>query len=297
MTNLSDFGAARQGRVLPEIHQRYHLVVYGLLMSVVFCLLSASVVVGQGDNETAWLRGPQVRKPDLPAGQPKTVRQYLVRPVYDKYQRTEIARTGAAIDAVGSGWVIINANEDASAAVADLGYSVQAISPTSGILAFPDYDSEYHDYAEMVAELAQAALDHPDIVELFSIGKSYEGRDLWMAKVSDNPALDEAEPEILFSAHQHGKEHLSVEQVLYILRVLTDEYHLTPQIRYLVNSREIFILFDVNPDGGEYDHSGGYYHDWRKNRQPNSGSPDSRYRSEPQLGLCVGLLWWFQREP
>jgi carboxypeptidase T len=87
--------------------------------------------------------------------------------------------------------------------------------------------------------------------------------------VSDNPGLDESEPEILFQVHQHANEHLTVEQGLYLLRILTEEYDATPQITSLVNSREIYILFDVNPDGGEYDHSGSSYYNWRKNRQPN----------------------------
>ncbi|HEY0733651.1 MAG TPA: M14 family zinc carboxypeptidase, partial [Herpetosiphonaceae bacterium] len=39
-----------------------------------------------------------------------------------------------------------------------------------------------------------------------------------------------------------------------------------------VNSREIYIVFNLNPDGGEYDIATGSYRTWRKNRQPNSGS-------------------------
>jgi carboxypeptidase T len=39
-----------------------------------------------------------------------------------------------------------------------------------------------------------------------------------------------------------------------------------------VNDREIWIVPDLNPDGGEYDIASGSYRSWRKNRQPNSGS-------------------------
>ena len=53
---------------------------------------------------------------------------------------------------------------------------------------FPSYDSRYHTYAEMVAEIQAAQAAHPDIVALRSIGKSYQGRTLWVAKVSDNVA-------------------------------------------------------------------------------------------------------------
>jgi hypothetical protein len=43
---------------------------------------------------------------------------------------------------------------------------------------FPPYDSLYHTYPEMVAEIQATRDAHPDIVALSSIGKSYQGRDL-----------------------------------------------------------------------------------------------------------------------
>ncbi|HSG39345.1 MAG TPA: M14 family zinc carboxypeptidase, partial [Thermoanaerobaculia bacterium] len=45
-----------------------------------------------------------------------------------------------------------------------------------------------------------------------------------------------------------------------------------PQITSLVDGREIWMVFDVNPDGGEYDIATGTYASWRKNRQPNAGT-------------------------
>ena len=89
---------------------------------------------------------------------------------------------------------------------------------------FPAADSKYHNYAEMLAELNKAVADHPAIVQKFSIGKSYQGRDIWAAKISDNVATDEPEPEVLFDALHHAREHLTVEQTLAMLRWLTDGY-------------------------------------------------------------------------
>src|SRR6185295_13557047 len=130
----------------------------------------------------------------------------------------------------------------------------------------------YHDYAEMVADLQLAAASHPTVFSLFSIGTSYEGRQIWAGKISDNVGVDEDEPEVLLTHHQHAREHLTVEMGLYTLHMLTDEYGVNQQITDLVNSREIWMVFDLNPDGGEYDTTGGTYHSWRKNRQPNVGS-------------------------
>jgi hypothetical protein len=44
--------------------------------------------------------------------------------------------------------------------------------------------------------VAKAEADHPAIAERFSIGQSYQGRELWAIKISDNVATDEDEPEV-----------------------------------------------------------------------------------------------------
>lgn len=146
------------------------------------------------------------------------------------------------------------------------------VAPSAAAVDFPAYDSGYHTYPEMVAEIQAAQAAHPDIVRIHSIGKSYQGRDIWVAKVSDNVATDEAEPEVLFDSLHHAREHLSLEQNLALLRWLTDGYGTDARIRNIVDTREIWIVFAVNPDGAEYDLTGSPYRSWRKNRQPNPGS-------------------------
>ena len=57
---------------------------------------------------------------------------------------------------------------------------------------------------------------------------------------------------------------------LHILHWLVDGYGTDARITNLVNTREIWIVFAVNPDGAEFDIGGGRFHFWRKNRQPNA---------------------------
>jgi hypothetical protein len=47
----------------------------------------------------------------------------------------------------------------------------------------------YHDCDAVTAALQQVAADHPAITRLTSAGPSVEGRELWWAKITDNPAL------------------------------------------------------------------------------------------------------------
>jgi hypothetical protein len=198
---------------------------------------------------------------------------YVINNVADAATRSAIASTGALIIEIGKDYVLVEATRQEKRAIEALGLSVSNLPETNAmIMAFPVADSGYHDYAEMVADIQLAAANHPDIFSIFSIGTSYEGRELWAGKISDNVAVDEDEPEVLFTHHQHAREHLTVEMGLYTLHMLTDEYNVDQQITDLVNSREIWMLFDMNPDGGEYDIATGSYRSWRKNRQPNPGS-------------------------
>ncbi len=168
-------------------------------------------------------------------------------------------------------------------------------APASVAAAEPDFPpdmSGYHNLPEMVAEIQQAAIDHPDIVSVFSIGESYQGRDIWMAKVSDNVTEDEAEPEILVDALHHAREHMTTEQALALLRWLTDDYGTSSTITNLVNGRETFIIFALNPDGMRFDLTGDPFRAWRKNRQPNAGTTavgtDLNRNYDYRWGCCGG---------
>jgi len=199
---------------------------------------------------------------------------YYVPNVFDVETRTIIASTGALILEVGHDYVLAEATPAEKKAI-EKKLGITIAEPTqleAGTLAFPSADSAYHDYAEMVTEIQQAESDHGAIFDLFSMGTSYEGRTIWAGKISDNVGTDEAEPEVLFTHHQHAREHLTVEMALYTLKMLTDEYGSNQQVTDLVNSREVWMVFDMNPDGGEYDIATGTYRSWRKNRQPNAGS-------------------------
>jgi hypothetical protein len=124
----------------------------------------------------------------------------------------------------------------------------------------------------MVADVTAVAAAHPDIVQKVSIGTSYQGRTIWAVKISDNVAVDENEPEVLFDGLTHSDEHMGLEMTLHIMHWLADGYATNARIRNIVNNREVWVVLAVNPDGAEYDISGGRFHFWRKNRQPTTGT-------------------------
>lgn len=171
--------------------------------------------------------------------------------------------------------------------------SVAVLVPAPG-LAQPRVSSAYHTPSEVRAELRQLARDHPDLVRLSVIGRSYQHQPIMMAKVSDHPGQDEDEPEVFLNARMHAREHMSTEQALALLHTLTDGYASSSRVRAIVDSTEVFIVADVNPDGARFDLKGERYRGWRKNRQPRRGATgtDLNRNFGYRWGCCKGSDPW-----
>ena len=165
-------------------------------------------------------------------------------------------------------------------------------TPASAAAAGEPSGYEYfHTYAEVKAEIDAAVAAHPAIAQRFSIGTSYEGRQIWGIKISDNVGSDENESEVFVVGQLHANEHAAGEMALYLLDLLVDGYGSDSRITDIVNDREIWIVPMANPDGAEYDMSDGVFRRWRKNRQPIPGSAQIGIDLNRQFGFkwnCCG---------
>ncbi|MDR6975705.1 carboxypeptidase T [Streptomyces sp. 3330] len=229
------------------------------------------------------------------------IRQYEIHVHHSTARtRTAIAASGVSVDEADEETVVVSGRADQVRKLRAQGYEVSLLGSAPDRVAedevrlfdFPSADSKYHNYAEMTAEIDQRIAAYPGIMSKRVIGKSYQGRDIVAVKISDNVATDEAEPEVLFTHHQHAREHLTVEMALYLIRELGAGYGSDSRVTGMVDGREIWIVPDLNPDGGEYDIATGSYRSWRKNRQPNSGSSyvgtDLNRNWNYKFGCCGG---------
>lgn len=133
----------------------------------------------------------------------------------------------------------------------------------------------FYTLSEVLTELDNMKTLFPNLItSKVSIGNTVENRPMYMVKISDNPEIDELEPEVLYTALHHAREPQSMMQMIYFMYYLLENYSTDPAVQYLVNNRELFFIPVVNPDGYEYNHttypSGGGM--WRKNRKNNGGS-------------------------
>lgn len=130
----------------------------------------------------------------------------------------------------------------------------------------------YFTNAEMITFLDGLVTSHPNVIApKISLGTTIEGRDIWAWKISDNPTVDEAEPEVLIDGVHHAREPMSMHSILWMAKELCEGYGANPDFTGLVDEREIWIVPMVNPDGYVYNQTtnpngGGL---WRKNRRIN----------------------------
>jgi hypothetical protein len=107
---------------------------------------------------------------------------------------------------------------------------------------YPTFDA----YTDMMYQFAE---DHPDLCEVFSIGNSYQGRPLLVARISDNVGVAEGEPEFFYTSTMHGDETTGYVLMLRLIDYLLTEYNNDPKVTMLVNELDIYINPLANPDG------------------------------------------------
>lgn len=116
----------------------------------------------------------------------------------------------------------------------------------------PSTYDHYFDYAELIRHLQALQARRPDLVKLDSIGKSYEGRDIWCATVT-NTATGPAEekPAVWIDGNIHATEVSACSAAIYFIDLLTSEHGSDPEITRCLDTRAFYVVPRVNPDGAE----------------------------------------------
>jgi len=120
--------------------------------------------------------------------------------------------------------------------------------------------TKYNRHDEINAYLDQLAKDHSNIASVEVIGKSYEGREMKVIKVSTDPSA--GKPIIFVDAGIHAREWAAPAQGTFIINQLIEN----SANSNLLDKVDWHILPVVNPDGYEYSHTNERF--WRKTRSP-----------------------------
>ncbi|XP_055923216.1 carboxypeptidase D [Eupeodes corollae] len=110
----------------------------------------------------------------------------------------------------------------------------------------------HHNYTQMEKFIRNLSKAYPSITRLYSIGKSVEGRELWVLEIFSKPGQHiPGIPEFKYVANMHGNEVVGREMLLYLAKYLCEHYNRDERITNIINGIRLHFLFSMNPDGYE----------------------------------------------
>jgi hypothetical protein len=119
--------------------------------------------------------------------------------------------------------------------------------------------NRYYDWQEMEKAMRKLEKAFPRFLKLRSIGKTYQGRDIWYMTINNPDTGKEMDKCAMYmDANIHGNEVQGGETGLYTIWYLMENYPYNDYVRKLVDERVFYIFPSVNPDGRDlWLHKGG----------------------------------------
>jgi|LakMenE18May11ns_1017448.scaffolds.fasta_scaffold9940584_1 hypothetical protein len=127
--------------------------------------------------------------------------------------------------------------------------------------------NRYNDHAAITEILRKIEKAHPGLAKLQSIGKSYQGRDIWCITISDfSKGNADKKPGMYIDGNIHSNEVQGAEFSLYTAWYLTESFVDNKTIQQLLADKVFYIVPTINPDGRD-----SYFHSPNTASTPRSG--------------------------
>ena len=112
----------------------------------------------------------------------------------------------------------------------------------------------------------------------YNITPGIGGNNIFWVRISDNPEASEGEPQMLYTSLHHAREPASMQQLIFYMWYLLENYESSDEIQQIVNNTELVFVPVLNPDGYLFNqftnpNGGGL---WRKNRKNTVGVDNNR---------------------
>jgi len=108
--------------------------------------------------------------------------------------------------------------------------------------------NHYHSYAEIEEILLIFNSSYSSIVDVFSIGESWQGQPIYCVRLT-NKTQSEPKPQVLFVGYHHSREPISAELPLYFVMQSASSYGTDETITDMINLCEVYVIVALNPDG------------------------------------------------
>ena len=147
--------------------------------------------------------------------------------------------------------------------------------------------NRYYDSDEMTTIIRDLVEAYPKLLTLESIGKSEQGRDMWLITLN-NPETGEAstKPAMYIDGNVHGNEIQASETVLYSIWYLTKSHGKVEQLTELIDRVAFYFLPSQNPDGrAEWFANPNTPHSARTGQRPSDNDFDGLLDEDPPEDL------------
>ncbi|AMQ57600.1 M14 family metallopeptidase [Algoriphagus sanaruensis] len=143
---------------------------------------------------------------------------------------------------------------------------------------------KYHTVDVMYHWYEKWAEQYPEIVDLYVIDYSFEGRPIYQMTITNKKTgKDTNKPAAYFEGGRHSGEITSSESILWLTQFLLENYNKDPEITALIDSKAIYLRPQNNPDG-----SNMYLFTEQRNRstvKPNDTDRDGLIDEDPEEDL------------
>ena len=163
----------------------------------------------------------------------------------------------------------------------------QEFDPEKGVLSYYTYEV----LTRILHELVEA---YPHLATLESIGKSYEGRELWLVTLTNQatgPALEK--PAYWIDGNTHAGEVTGSTVVLYTIWSYLKKYGSDEKITHVLDRSAIYLLPRLSVDGAEKFLTTPYYLRSSTRLYPFEDERDGLYPEDidgiPELVLYVSM--------
>ncbi|KAF0194707.1 MAG: carboxypeptidase [Bacillota bacterium] len=112
---------------------------------------------------------------------------------------------------------------------------------------------KYLQYDQLVQALNSYATEYPHLTKLYSVGKSFEGRELWVLELTNySTGGAEDKPGVYIDGNHHAGEVAGSAVCLYTIDYVLNNHGADPKITYLLDTSVFYVLPRVSPDGAEF---------------------------------------------
>ncbi|HXD08807.1 MAG TPA: M14 family metallopeptidase [Anaerolineales bacterium] len=113
--------------------------------------------------------------------------------------------------------------------------------------------NRFYRYNELTRLIKAYAREYPNLIRLQSIGKSHEGREMWLVTSTNFKSGNEAEkPAMWVDGNLHASEVTGSAAALYLIHTLVTKYKKDENVTRALDTRTFYIAPRVNPDGAEW---------------------------------------------